>query len=337
MIFDDHEVHDDWNTSEAWVHEMDRQPWWRERLTGAFTSYWIYQHIGNLSPEALEEEPLWREVRAADDAEPVLRDYAGRSIDTSDGARWSFERDLGRTRLVMMDSRGGRVLQDGRRRMVDDDEWAWIVSCATGDVDHLLLGTSLPLFLTPGAHGLESWNEAVCAGAWGGLAARLGERLRQGLDLEHWSAFGESFTRLVALIREVGAGDRGEPPASIVVLSGDVHHAYLAQVGFRRSAGVRSVVWQAVCSPFRNPLDAHERRAIHLVDSAPARWLTRALGRAAGVPAPEARWRLVDPPVFDNQVATLDIRGRQAELLLERTEPGVGDPELIESRRWRLS
>jgi hypothetical protein len=47
---DDHDVHDDWNTSWAWVREMRTVPWWHERILGAYMSYWIYQHLGNLSP-----------------------------------------------------------------------------------------------------------------------------------------------------------------------------------------------------------------------------------------------------------------------------------------------
>jgi phosphodiesterase/alkaline phosphatase D-like protein len=37
MIFDDHDVHDDWNTSEAWVKKMRSKPWWEERIVGAFS------------------------------------------------------------------------------------------------------------------------------------------------------------------------------------------------------------------------------------------------------------------------------------------------------------
>ena len=33
MIFDDHDVHDDWNTSSAWLEEMRAKPWWDERIT----------------------------------------------------------------------------------------------------------------------------------------------------------------------------------------------------------------------------------------------------------------------------------------------------------------
>ena len=29
MIFDDHDVIDDWNTSAAWLAEMRATPWWQ--------------------------------------------------------------------------------------------------------------------------------------------------------------------------------------------------------------------------------------------------------------------------------------------------------------------
>ena len=50
MIFDDHDVHDDWNTSIAWLEEMRAKPWWDERIESGLSSYWVYQHIGNLRP-----------------------------------------------------------------------------------------------------------------------------------------------------------------------------------------------------------------------------------------------------------------------------------------------
>ena len=42
MIFDDHDVHDDWNTSAAWVRQMRAKSWWEERIVGAFMSYWVF-------------------------------------------------------------------------------------------------------------------------------------------------------------------------------------------------------------------------------------------------------------------------------------------------------
>ena len=63
--------------------------------------------------------------------------------------------------------------------MVDDEEWDWIVEHASGDFNHLMIATSLPVPAPPALHYMEAWNEAICEGAWGKLAARGGEKLRR--------------------------------------------------------------------------------------------------------------------------------------------------------------
>jgi hypothetical protein len=319
MIFDDHDVIDDWNTSQAWVDDIRAQGWWDERIVSAFASYWVYQHIGNLPPQSLADDELYQRVCGAEDAEPLLREFAWHADRAVDSTQWSYCRDIGPARLIMIDSRGGRILGRGKRQMVDDDEWGFIEEHGTSHQhDHVLLGTSLPWLLAPGMHHLESWNEAVCDGAWGELPARAAEKLRRALDLEHWGAFRRSFERLAGVVADIGSGRNS--PATIVALSGDVHHAYLAEVAFPRSAGMQSRVYQAVCSPFRNPLDTRERRVIKAVSSGPAAAVTRKLAAAAGVPSPPLRWRIPEQPVFDNVVATLHLDGRSAALRIERAQ-----------------
>jgi len=339
MIFDDHDVHDDWNTSEAWLEEMRAQSWWQGRITGALATYWIYQHLGNLSPAELDRDALLRAVMDAEDAGPLLHEFATDAEREGGGGLWSFSRDLAGTRLVVIDGREGRVLSGGRREMLDESEWRWVEQQVSGDFDHLLLANTLPVLLAPTTHYLEAWSEAVCAGAWGGLAARLCERLRQALDLEHWPAFHDSFARLIELVGEVGSGGRGSAPATIVLLGGDVHQAYLHEVAFRRAAGMRSAVYQAVCSPFRNPLDRLERALLTAIRRLrPLTWLVRGMAHAAGVPDPEIRWRLVQEPTFDNQLGTIRLDGRNAVLTIERTRPGDGrHPELQTSLQRRLA
>jgi PhoD-like phosphatase len=322
MIFDDHDVHDDWNISEAWLEEMREHDWWNRHILGALSSYWVYQHLGNLAPGDDQEDELLRRVKAADDGEPVLEDFARRADRETSGTRWSFCRDLGRTRLVVIDSRAGRILDEGRRSMLDEDEWDWVEEQLTGDFEHVLVATSLPWLLGPGMHYAEAWSEAVAGGAWGPAFKPLAEKARQTADLEHWPAFQESFTRLAELLRSVAAGERGPAPASVVVLSGDVHHAYLYEVAFRRGSGVRSNVYQAVCSPYRNPLESKERKVIRVGMSRGFEAFTRALARSAGVADPGVRWRMIgDGPWFDNQVATLAIDGREIAMRLEKAVP----------------
>jgi len=326
MIFDDHDVHDDWNTSKVWVEKMRATPWWEERITGGLMSYWIYQHLGNLSPRELDNDETYHKVCEAEDAGPLLRRFARDADREAAGKRWSYYRDFGKVRLLVADTRAGRVLAEECRSIIDDEEWLWIENHASGDFDHLLIGTSLPFLVPPALHHAETWNEALCSGAWGTLAAKLGEILRQAVDLEHWSAFGRSFEKLVALLRTVGSGRAdADPPAAIIVLSGDVHHGYLAGADLGADE-VQSVVYQAVCSPMRNTLGRAERLAMRFGWSRPGKALWRTLARLAGARETDIAWRLLhEEPWFENHIGTLELRGREASLKIE--QPSSQAPE----------
>jgi hypothetical protein len=319
MIFDDHDVNDDWNISWSWVREMRELSWWDDRITGAFMSYWIYQHIGNLSPPELEEEELLRLVRSDDDAGPRLRETARKWDRESAASRWAYYRDFGDSRLLVVDSRAARVLSDSSREMIDEEEWDWVIEHSLGDFDHLIIASTLPVFMPQGIHHLEAWNEAVCAGRWGRVAARLAERLRRAVDLEHWSAFNTSFERLCDWLRQVSEGaDTRRPPATIVLLGGDIHNAYVSEVALG-TADEASRVFQIVCSPYRNPLAAKERRIVRLTGSKGAALVFSLLARLAGVPPPSAEWKFVRGPTFDNSIGELELDGRTARVNLRRS------------------
>lgn len=318
MIFDDHDVIDDWNISEAWLADMRATDWWEGRIVGAFMSYWIYQHLGNLSPAELDGDALYAAVRAADDAGPLLRRFSFFADRESAGSRWAYRRDVGGTRLIVLDSRAARVLRDGRREMLDEAEWRWLEANLEGPMDHLVIASSLPMLMAQGMHHAETWSERVGDGAWGRLPARAMEKLRRALDMEHWAAFGTSLERLMKLLAEVGSGGRGPAPSSIVMVSGDVHHGYLARVAYRRKTGVKSAVYQSVTSPFRNPLGRGERMFQRIAASRGMAAVTRLLAASSGVPEPIVRWRRLEGLAFDNQVSTLEMRGRGAVLRLEK-------------------
>ena len=319
MIFDDHEIHNEWKISQAWLDEMRSHEWYDRRISGGLMAYWLYQHIGNLSYEELRDHDLLDRVRAEEDAGELLREQM-RGADREAGhSRWSFCRDLGRTRLLAIDSRAGRDVTPGDRKMVEPGEWEWVVRQVEGDFDHLLIASSVPVFLTHGLHFLEAWDEAVADGAWGGRLTGLAERLRQGANMDHWASFGESFAAITELLKEVATGGYGRPPASIVLLSGDVHHCYLAEVGFPRGTDAQSVVWQAVCSAFRKDLARREKVAMKLGNSDIGWALTRALARSAGVRHPPVGWRMHQHPTYNNQVATLRLEPGHASVKVETT------------------
>ena len=312
MIFDDHDIRDDWNTSWSWKQEMDATEWWHDRVVGGLGSYWVYQHLGNLGPKARAEDDLWQRVTSYDgpgelDLTDDLDALAERADRHPDSYRWSYSRDFDtQARLVVVDSRAARVLEPDRRSMLDDEELAWVDEHLQGDVDHLLVGTSLPFLLAPGLHHIESFSESIAEGAWGRPGKWLGERSRQMADLEHWAAFQQGFRDVAGMVLEVASGKRGRAPRTITFLSGDVHHSYVAEA-WPRDGVVASRILQAVCSPIRNPLP----RVMERFTAVAARRTTGAVGRllslSGRVPLEPLRWAVTRGPWYDNNLAVLEL------------------------------
>ena len=335
MIFDDHDVIDDWNTSASWLAEMRATPWWRERILSGLMSYWVYQHLGNLSPAELAADPLYAEVCAAPDGTEALRRFASEADADPARTRWSNRRDFGRTRLVTIDTRAARVLDEDGRSMLDPDEARWVreqVLDAPGSYDHLLVATSLPWLLPPLIHDAEAWSAALCRGGRGRRWAWFGEDLRRRSDLEHWAAFPASFDWLSGLLTE--AAGRADAPATVCVLSGDVHHAYVAEPVGDEGTGAR--VLQLTCSPLHNAIPAVVRLGFRFAWSRAGRRLGRALARHGRVPRRSFGWHRTGGPWFGNQLMTLTLRGRAATLRLDQARAvrgGGGRLERTEERR----
>lgn len=308
MIFDDHDIRDDWNASLSWKKEMEATSWWHERIVAGLSSYWVYQHLGNLSPQERQNDAIWQRIaqhrsEAELDLTADLDSFADRADQAPESYRWSYCRDFGDTRLIVVDSRAARNLAPQDRALLDDDEMAWLDGQMRGGFRHLLVATSLPFLLPMGLHHVESWNEAVSEGAWGKLAARAGEKLRQAVDLEHWGAFQKSFQQVAAMATEVADGKRGPSPETVTFLSGDVHFSYVAEV--ERSSGSR--IMQAVCSPIRNPLPRLMRYFGAVMAYGLAAPLGALVARSARVPDPPFRWTRVEGPWFNNNLASLEV------------------------------
>ncbi|MFF9689300.1 alkaline phosphatase D family protein [Streptomyces sp. NPDC014623] len=333
MIFDDHDVIDDWNTSAAWVRDMRRTPWWQERIVSGLMSYWVYQHLGNLSPEALEADPVYAAVRAAPDGTEILRGHAAAADADPSRARWSYRRVFGRVRLLMVDSRAARTLEEQERSMLHDEEERWLrdeVLADPGSYDHLLIGTSLPWLLPPLIHEAETWNAALCRGGRGERWARLGEKVRRAADLEHWAAFPESFRRLSELLRDVGRGP--DAPATVCVLSGDVHHAYIAEPQWSDAVpggAPTAHVLQLTCSPVHNSVPGYIRAGFRFGWSRAGRWLGRALALHGRTGSPPMPWRKTGGPWFGNQLMTLTLHGRKAALTLVQARATPAGAQLV--------
>ncbi len=130
MIFDDHDIRDDWNTSVTWRRDMEATSWWKGRIVGGLASYWVYQHLGNLDAAGRAEDRVWQLVAGHEGPEELdltqtldeLADLADREPTTY---RWSYARTFDtQARLVVVDSRAARVLEPQLRSIIDDEEMA---------------------------------------------------------------------------------------------------------------------------------------------------------------------------------------------------------------------
>ena len=245
-------------------------------------------------------------------------------------SRWSFARDLGDARLVVIDSRAGRDVTPGPararpRRGVGVDPRA-----GARPARHLLLASSVPFLLAPGLHHVEAFDEALTDGAWGRVGAVLGEKLRRVAVMDHWASFQRTFRRLAELLDDVAHGRAGEAPASIVMLSGDVHHCYLAEVGFRhgRRAPQRRVAGRLLGASARSS-PRTSARIIAFGHSTLGERLARRLARSAGVAPLPLDWRVVERPAYANQVGTLTLDGEHSHVTVEAIAEGDWrDPRL---------
>ncbi len=322
MIFDDHDVRDDWNTSLEWRQEMESLPWWHDRIVGALASYWVYQHAGNLSQQELRDDEIYQliEAHAASgsdtelDLTEALDEFAARVDQHPDDYRWSYTVELGDSRLIMVDSRAARDVTPGARKMLDAAEQQWLDEQMRGDVEHLFIGTSLPFLLIPGLHDMEAINEAMTNGAWGSKVANIGERLRQAFDLEHWAAFQQGFRHVFEQAVAVASGQRGAAPATVTFLSGDVHNSYVAEVPTDELPPGSGRIIQAVCSPIRNPMPMPMRMMMAHITTRVKKPLDRFIKRSKKMDPTPWDWVVTRGPWFDNNIATVDVEGPRLRL-----------------------
>jgi hypothetical protein len=338
MIFDDHDMIDDWNISDTWVHDLSAEPWWRDHTVGGLMSYWLYQHLGNLAPSEIRQDGLLEQLLAVDDGSELLERWAARAAaGTTDGGgyRFSYTRTVGELRIVVIDSRTARQLDPNHRRMVAETEWEWIRHAALDRARpgrHVVLATSLPVFVADGLHDLEVWSELVCNGRWGKRFVARAERIRRALDLEDWPAFAASYDLFVGLIRELVTSP--QPPDTVIVVSGDIHFSYTADVPL---GSARTRVHQVVSSPIRNALVPHERGAMRTTLTPTGRRIGAVLRWLARGPSTAPHIDVTSGPYFSNNMCQLHYAGSDVAVTVEHSTSQDDDgPTLAEVARVQL-
>jgi hypothetical protein len=223
--------------------------------------------------------------------------------------------------------------------MVDSIEWTWVrekVLDTEAEWDHLVLCSTLPWMMLPGVHHMEGWNEAVAQGAWGKYPAKFGEWFRQFLDLEHWAAFRESFDETTDLLGEAVRQDGA--PASILMLSGDVHCSYTARAELTEVDHPDTDIHQLTMSPFRNDIEKAAKRGNLWLNHKRLASAMHRLAKWAKVDDVDMTWQVEHGPWFDNGVMTITFDRRSAVVDLEQAHvTGRGEQVLDHALTYELT
>jgi len=231
MIFDDHDVTDDWNITAEWRSRVEASPAGRRVVANALAAYWAFQGWGN-DPDRVE-----REVRdaAAGRCEGTV---AGDDFDKAMWAfdRWSFVAPTDpRTLVLDTRTRRGYDTPDAASRLVDAESLRADGALAR-EAGHrsgrpLILVSPVPVC------GLEIVERRQKY-----FVKELGP---YAIDFEAWHSNLRGFVDLVTFLRH----DLELPWA--IMLSGDVHYGFTVNVTVDAD-GQALPITQLVSSPIRH-------------------------------------------------------------------------------------
>ena len=230
MIFDDHDVTDDWNLTAAWEISAYQHPMSRRIIGNALIGYFLCQGWGN-APEKFDQAFI-------DDIQQSLhnigRDQHNACIDRLlKFEHWHYQWPT-QPALIVLDTRTRRWRSEKNpKRPSGLMDWEALIDLQASLMDQqaVLLISPAPIF---GVKLIESVQK---------LFTLVGKPLL--VDAENWMAHPGSAHTLMNLFKHP------KTPQNFVILSGDVHYsfAYDIEIKGRKNS---PHIWQITSSGLRN-------------------------------------------------------------------------------------
>ncbi|MTI42265.1 alkaline phosphatase family protein [Roseibium hamelinense] len=270
MMFDDHDVTDDWNLSLAWEDAAYGHPLSRRVIGNALIAYGINQGWGN-RPEKIRADlqDIFQSAlsapgsRSHEDAIDKILDYEG----------WDFEWPTDPP-LIALDTRTRRWRSERNSHYPSgllDWEAATDLQAKLRGKDAVLLVSAAPIF---GVKLIESVQKFFTI---------IGKPLM--VDAEYWMAHPGTASAILNIFQHRNT------PRHFVIISGDVHYSFVYDVELRNGRTARNgetgenpEIWQVCSSGIKNKwpdklismLDLGNRWAFS--PRSPLNWLTKRRG-----------------------------------------------------------
>ncbi|MBE0359521.1 alkaline phosphatase D family protein [Pseudoalteromonas aliena] len=241
MMFDDHDVTDDWNLTAGWEQAISQNKSSKRIVSNGLASYWLFQGIGNdaltktsalIQPfkDSLVDEDVWQ-FKAFDKS---LHEFN----------YWHYELTT-TPKVVVLDTRTHRWRNESNFNEPSGLlDWARLT-----DLEESLLSHEQVIIVSPApVFGVKS-IEAIQA-----MFNICGQPLM--VDVENWMAHEGSAKKLLDTFR------RTDTPNETLILSGDVHYSFCFSVQ-KRFGDHPNRIWQLTASGIKNEFP---RKLINVLD-----------------------------------------------------------------------
>lgn len=229
MIFDDHDVTDDWNLTVDWEEHVYGHRVTRHIIRDALLSYVVFQGWGNTPKQISHLVEQIREIGKH-------KDFADEELTETifNYNTWHYEVETS-PRIIVLDTRTHRWRSEKSPKnpsgLMDFERLEQFERELFKPQNSVLVVSAAPVF---GVKSIEVVQK---------FADMLGKELL--IDVENWMAHQGSAKKLMNMLRDDLA------PDEVIIMSGDVHYSFCFSAQ-RRFSSDTDKIWQLTCSGFKN-------------------------------------------------------------------------------------
>lgn len=315
MIFDDHDVTDDWNLTRGWEETAYGHSLARRILGNALVGYWFCQAWGN-APQDFKGDVMEAVTHYCESPDMTAQDHLIDQLFSFQ--KWHFTLETS-PKLIVLDTRTQRWWSEKTPAQPSGlMDWE-----ALTELQLELFGEEAVVLVSPAPVFGVKLIEAVQQ-----IFSYFGQALI--VDAENWMAHPGAANVILNIFKHP------KTPQNFVILSGDVHYSlvYDVKIRFRKNS---PNIWQITCSGFKNEfphtlLRWFERlnRWIYYTRS-PLNWFTKRRSMAIRARTPEglspqqlinkngAGWLELDEQGVPQKISLLAAEGREYQFLSKKS------------------
>lgn len=282
MIFDDHDVTDDWNLTRGWEEAAYNHSFSKQIIGNALIGYCLCQGWGN-APEKFTD--FLKEVQPAFSSQGYT-DHADLIDKMLRWDEWHFSLNTS-PKIVVLDTRTQRWRSEsnaGKPSGLMDWESLSALQQELINEPDIIMVSPAPIY---GVKLIETIQRIFTA---------LGKPL--AVDAENWMAHSGTANVMLNIFRHY------KTPPNFIILSGDVHYSFVYEIThrFRRNS---SKILQVTCSGIKNEFPAGLLHVLEKLNRylyatySPLNWFTKRRRMKIKVRKPDCKDRANDGTLFN--------------------------------------